>query len=33
LTGADEDVLVDIAEAERRRPEQDVDVTFERPRA
>lgn len=33
LTDADEDVLVDIVEAERRRPEEDVDVTFERPRA
>ncbi len=33
LTAADEDVLVDIVEAEQRRPEEDVDVTFERPRA
>ena len=32
LTGADEDVLADIAEAERRRPEQDVGVTFEQQR-
>jgi inner membrane protein YhjD len=30
LTDADEIVLADVAEAERRRPEQDVEVTFER---
>jgi len=33
LTDADEAVLTDVAEAEQRRPEQAVDVTFERPRA
>jgi uncharacterized BrkB/YihY/UPF0761 family membrane protein len=33
LTDADEAVLTDVAEAEQRRPEQTVDVSFERPRA
>jgi inner membrane protein YhjD len=31
LTDADEAVLTDIAQTEQRRPEQDVEVTFERP--
>ena len=33
LTEADEAVLTDVVEAEQRRPEQDVDVSFEHPRA
>jgi YihY family inner membrane protein len=32
LTEADERVLADVAEAERRRPEQEVDVSFDRSR-
>ena len=30
LTRADEEVLTDVATAEQRRPEQEVEVTFER---
>jgi uncharacterized BrkB/YihY/UPF0761 family membrane protein len=33
LTAADEVVLADVAEAEQRRPEESVAVTFEHPRA
>ena len=33
LTDADEQVLADVAETEQRRPEETVDVSFERPRA
>ena len=33
LTEADERVLADVAETEQRRPEESVDVSFERPRA
>jgi uncharacterized BrkB/YihY/UPF0761 family membrane protein len=33
LTGADERALADLARTERRRPEERVDVGFERPRA
>ena len=32
LTAADEKALTDLAETEQRRPEQTVDVSFERPR-
>jgi hypothetical protein len=31
LTRADEAVLTDVVQAEQRRPEQEVAVTFERP--